>query len=64
MSSITHGSLANWHPPLHSLITEGGFRPDGTFVHLPLHDAATHTEALRRAVLKMCVKRELMNRVT
>ena len=62
VSSIqTHGSLANWHPHLHMLVTDGGFRPDGTFVHLPLHDVATLTEAFRRAVLKMFVKRELMD---
>jgi len=28
----THGSRANWHPHLHLLVTDGGFRPDGTFV--------------------------------
>ena len=62
VSSIqTHGSLANWHPHLHLLVTDGGFRPDGTFVHLPLHDVATLTEAFRRAVLKMFVGRELMD---
>ena len=62
VSSIqTHGSLANWHPHLHLLVTDGGFRPDGTFVHLPLHDVATLTEAFRRAVLKMFVKRELLD---
>jgi len=62
VSSIqTHGSLANWHPHLHMLVTDGGFRADGTFVHLPLHDVATLTEAFRRAVLKMFVKRELMD---
>jgi len=27
-----HGSRANWHPHLHLLVTDGGFRPDGTFV--------------------------------
>ena len=27
----THGSRANWHPHLHLLVTDGGFRPDGTF---------------------------------
>jgi len=26
----THGSRANWHPHLHLLVTDGGFRPDGT----------------------------------
>ena len=62
VSSIqTHGSLANWHPHLHLLVTDGGFRPNGTFVHLPLHDVATLTEAFRRAVLKKIVKRELLD---
>jgi len=31
----THGSRANWHPHLHLLVTDGGFRPDGTFVSWP-----------------------------
>jgi len=25
----THGSLANWHPHIHLLVTDGGFRADG-----------------------------------
>ena len=45
----THGSLANWHPHLHCLVTDGGFRPNGTFVPWPAHDAARLTEAFRRA---------------
>jgi hypothetical protein len=57
----THGSLANWHPHLHLLVTDGGFRPDGTFVPLPLHDVATVTEAFRRALLTLFVKRELID---
>ena len=60
----THGSLANWHPHLHLLVTDGGFRPDGTFVPLPLHDVATLTEAFGRAVLKLFVTRELLDRDT
>jgi len=60
-STQTHGSLANWHPHLHMLVTDGGFRPDGTFVRLPLHDVAILTEAFRRAVLELFVKRELMD---
>lgn len=48
----THGSLANWHPHIHMIATDGGFRPDGTFVPWPAHDAAALTEAFRRAVLR------------
>ena len=54
-------SLANWHPHLHLLVTDGGFRPDGTFVPLPAHDVTTLTEAFRRAVLRLFVRRELID---
>ena len=49
----THGSRANWHPHLHLLVTDGGFRPDGTFVSWPAHDTVRVTEAFRRAVLRL-----------
>ena len=57
----THGSRANWHPHLHLLVTDGGFRPDGTFVSWPIHDTARLTEAFRRAVLRLFVRRELFD---
>jgi hypothetical protein len=52
----THGSRVNWHPHLHLLVTDGGFRPDGTFVPWPAHDTARLTEAFRRAVLRSFVR--------
>jgi hypothetical protein len=58
----THGSLANWHPHLHLVVTDGGFRPDGTFVRWPGwpgRDTALLTEAFRRAVLRLFVRRGL-----
>ena len=57
----THGSRANWHPHLHLLVTDGGFRPDGTFVSWPAHDTARLTEAFRRAVLRLFVRLELFD---
>ncbi len=57
----THGSRANWHPHLHLLVTDGGFRPDGTFVAWPVHDAARLTEAFRRAVLRLFVRLALFD---
>ena len=54
----THGSRANWHPHLHLLVTDSGFRPDGTFVTWPAHDTARLTEAFRRAVLQLFVRLE------
>jgi len=53
----THGSRANWHPHIHMLVTDGGFRADGTFVPWPAHDATALTEAFRRAVLRLFVRR-------
>ncbi|MBX9856620.1 MAG: transposase [Gemmatimonadaceae bacterium] len=57
----THGSRANWHPHLHLLVTDGGFRPDGTFVPWPAHDTARLTEAFRRAVLRLFVRLALFD---
>ena len=48
-------------PHLHRLITDGGFRPDGTFVSWPAHDTARLTEAFRRAVLRLFVRGELFD---
>ena len=58
----THGSLANWHPHIHLIATDGGFQPDGTFVPWPAHDTAQLTEAFRRAVLRLFVRRGLFER--
>ena len=60
----THGTLANWHPHLHLVVTDGGFRPDGTLVRWPGwpgHDTAHLTEAFRRAVLRLFVRRGLFD---
>jgi hypothetical protein len=57
----THGSRANWHPHLHLLVTDGGFRSDGTFVSWPAHDTARLTEAFRRAVLRLFVRLDLFD---
>jgi len=55
----THGSLLNWQPHVHALVTDGGFRPDGVFVPLPAHATDVLAEAFRRAVLALFVEREL-----
>ena len=56
----THGSLLNWQPHIHALVTDGGFRPDGSFVRLPAHTTHALTEAFRRHVLHLFVERELL----
>ncbi|MDO8793452.1 MAG: transposase, partial [Vicinamibacterales bacterium] len=57
----THGSRVNWHPHLHLLVTDGGFRADGTFVSWPAHDSVRLTEAFRRAVLRLFVRLDLFD---
>jgi hypothetical protein len=52
---------ANWHPHRHLLVTDGGFRPDGTFVSWPTHDTARLMEAFRRPVLRLFVRLELFD---
>ena len=52
----THGSRANWRPHLPLLVTDGGCRPDGTFVSWPVQDIARLTGAFRRAVLRVLVR--------
>ena len=42
-------------------MTDGGFRPDGTFVAWPTHDTAPLTEAFRRAVLRLIVHRAIFD---
>jgi hypothetical protein len=62
VSSIqTFGSLANWHPHLHLLVTDGVFRIDGAFIHLGFHQVEILTEAFRRALLRAFVSKQLLN---
>ena len=57
----TFGSLVNFHPHLHLLVTDGVFRPDGTFIHLGFHQIEVLTEAFRRALLRAFVRKELLS---
>jgi hypothetical protein len=60
VSIQSFGSLLNWHPHLHLLVTDGAFRPDGTFLHLGYHEIEVLTEAFRRAVLRAFVRLDLL----
>ena len=42
-------------------MTDGGFRPDGTFVSWLAHDTARLTDAFRRAVLRRFVRLERLD---
>ena len=50
---------AEFLPHIHALVTDDGFRPDGTFVPLPFHTLNVLTEAFRRAVLRLFADRDL-----
>ncbi len=54
----TFNSLAHWHPHLHVVVTDGGFRRDGSFVAQTAHDAAVLAEAWRSAVLSLFVRQD------
>jgi len=43
------------------IVTDRGFRSDGTFVRLPLQDVVMLTEVFRRALLAPFVQRESMD---
>ena len=58
VSVQTFGSLVHPHPHLHLLVTDGGFRRDGTFVAALAHDPAVLEQAWRRAVLGWFVEQE------
>ncbi len=55
----TFGSLLNWQPHLHFLVTDGAYREDGTFLPLSFHDPSVLTEAFRRAILAAFVRLDL-----
>jgi hypothetical protein len=57
----TFGSLLNWQPHLHLLVTDGAYRGDGTFLPLTFHDPRVLAEAFRRAVLAAFVKEGLLS---
>ena len=53
----TFGSVAHFYPHLHVLMTDGGFRHDGTLLRLPEPDATVLEELWRRGVLAEFARR-------
>ena len=53
MGHSRRGASGRWTT---QLVSEGGFRPDGTFVPWPAHDTIALTEAFRRAVFRAFVR--------
>ena len=49
----THGELLHWHPHFHTLVTCGGFTPQGEFLALPELDKERLCAAWREAVFAL-----------
>jgi hypothetical protein len=54
----TFGDLVNFNPHVHALVADGVFEASGRFVPLPPVPEALLAEELRRAVLRLLVRRE------
>jgi Putative transposase len=47
----THGELLRWHPHVHTLVTCGGFTPQGEFLELPELDMERlHAEVIEKTL--------------
>ena len=57
----TYGDLANHHPHLHVMATDGAFTPDGLFHALPTMSLAPMEDLFRHRVCKMLMKTGLLS---
>ncbi|MCJ7798052.1 MAG: transposase, partial [Thermoleophilia bacterium] len=57
----TSGEFLRWNPHFHCLVLEGGFDERGRFVHIPLGDIQRMSEYFRRVVIRLFLKKELLN---
>jgi hypothetical protein len=60
----TSGELLNFHPHVHILVTDGGFRPDGSFYHLPGFNSRHLERLLRAEILRTLVDKGLIGEET
>jgi hypothetical protein len=60
VAPVAHGAIGDGEI-LHLLVTDGGFRPNGTFMSRPAHDTMRLTEAFRRAGLLLFVRLALFD---
>lgn len=61
MAIQTHGELANWHPHLHAIATDGAFAPDGTFIPMPEMSAEPYLKLWEKAVFDLLLKEGRIN---
>jgi ribosomal protein S27E len=54
----THGELLHWHPHIHTLVTCGGFTPDGDFLDMPQFELDRLRTAWQEAVFALYLAEE------
>jgi hypothetical protein len=55
------GDQLRWNPHFHAIVLEGGFDDEGTFFYIPFSGLQSMVEVFRRRVIKLLVKRKLLN---
>lgn len=55
------GDLLRWNAHFHSLVVEGGFDEDGTFIPVPLSGLDQMTEVFRRRLIWLLVEKGLLS---
>jgi hypothetical protein len=62
VSITTSGDLAQWHPHLHLLVSDGGFHADGTFHPLEQWDGEALMRLFRHALLERLVAKHAISK--
>jgi hypothetical protein len=60
LSIATAGDFLNWNPHIHALVASGVFRPDGSFVPVPLFQKNVLRELFEANVFKLLVSEGLI----
>jgi hypothetical protein len=62
VSHQTYGDMMRFNPHWHCIIMEGGIDDNNEFYHIKIKDNTNLTEAFRKAVIKLFVDKELLNK--
>jgi hypothetical protein len=57
----TFGDMLRFNPHFHAIVLEGGFDDEGPFFFIPFSGLPSMFEVFRRRVIKLLVKRKLLN---
>ena len=55
------GDFVRWNPHLHAIFLEGGFDPQGRFVHIPSLDLPRLAQYFRASIVAFFLRRSLIN---